>query len=694
MTYSTKIALFGFIISYGRRALAGLDQAALAKTYFGNDAPWYQDRIPFFEVSDTAIMDVYYYRWQVFRAHQRDLGAEGYISTEFIDDVSWQTQPSASINSATGFHLNEGRWCRDRRFRVDYTNFMYGPDANPRHYSDSTTLSAWNAYLVDGVQSDVTGLLDSMQTLYSHWQDTQYDASKGLFYVEPISDATEYTIASIDASCGKDGFTGGTAFRPSINTYQYGNARAIANIAELVGKGDVAADYNARAAAIKENVQNSLWNSTFEHFIDRYYASTQCSTYWNFIRGRELVGYVPWLHDLPDDNAVYAPAWAHLIDPEKLGGMYGMRTNEPSYEYYMRQYRYEGTARECQWNGPAWPYQTAQVLGALANVLDHYPKTAAKNTITAQDYMNLLTQYAKLHYNKNRGGLNIEEDYDSATGAPIVGLDRSSHYFHSSFADLVITGLVGIRPRADDVLDINPLAVGVKYFRIEGLIYHGNEISVQWDADGSRYGTKGLVVEVGGNVAGTTETLERVTVNITRRAPPQYLRYIAKSIQLENSTVDPQIPRYPVGSVSVANAVPYQVQHAIDGRIWFFPQPNNTGTISHGWLTPAGNGSEVWHMVDFGTKTNLTSAEIAFYADGAVGAPTDYRVEANSTDGWHVVSKAKFPRLVENGITYASWATVSTSQIRLVFTPPHGLPARLVEWKLYSELVDGSVFEK
>lgn len=95
---------------------------------------------------------------------------------------------------------------------------MYGPDANPRAYSDSTAVSAWNAYLVDGVQSDVTGLLDSMQNLYNHWQNTQYDASKGLFYVEPIADGTEYTIASIDASCWKDGFTGGTSFRPSINT--------------------------------------------------------------------------------------------------------------------------------------------------------------------------------------------------------------------------------------------------------------------------------------------------------------------------------------------------------------------------------------------------------------------------------------------------------------------------------------------
>jgi hypothetical protein len=62
----------------------GLDTQALAKQYFGNDAPWYQDRIPYFQCSDSKIQDVYYYRWKIFRAHQRDLGARGYISTGML----------------------------------------------------------------------------------------------------------------------------------------------------------------------------------------------------------------------------------------------------------------------------------------------------------------------------------------------------------------------------------------------------------------------------------------------------------------------------------------------------------------------------------------------------------------------------------------------------------------------------------
>ncbi|KAI1825860.1 six-hairpin glycosidase [Xylaria intraflava] len=695
MTGLRKAAALSLFLCCGS-AQAQLDRDALAQKYFGNDAPWYRDRIPFFEASDANITDVYYYRWEIFRAHQRDLGPQGYITTEFIDDVSWDFLPSAWLDDATQFHFNEARWCRDRRFRVDHANFIYNADFDIRHFSENIAASVWNAYLVDGVQSDIVTLLDGMQKVYNAWQSDHFDTSKGLYYIEPLLDATEYTISSIDASCGTDGFTGGVSFRPSINTYQYGNARAIASIAKLAGLSDVASDYNARAESLKTKFQNSLWNSTFEHFIDRIHDNTSCVTYWDFIRGRELVGYVPWLHDLPDDNATYAAAWKHILDANQLAGPYGLRTVEPSYEYYMVQYRYDAATglRECQWNGPAWPYQTSQVLGALANMLDHYPNTAGEGTITAKDFADILSQYANLHYNKNRGGyLNIEEDYDSATGHPIVGLDRSSHYFHSSYVDLVISGLVGIRPSAADVLEINPLAVNLDYFRLEGVIYHGNEVAVQWDATGSRYGSAGLVIEVEGKTAARSSTLKRLSVSVTRKPPPEPRAPIAKSVQLQAASFDPSAPAYPAGSVSVPDADPNKVQDAIDGRIWFFAQPTDTYTISHGWQTPAGNGSEVWYMVDFGDATDVASCELAFFAGDGVGVPSSYRVEVEAADGtWADVSDPVYPDLVANGVAWASWSTVQTARVRLLFVPPPDLAARLVEWKVFGEVVNGTVF--
>ena len=167
-----------------------LDVTALGQKYFGNDASWYQDRIPWFEIADQQIQDVYYYRWKIFRAHQRDLGQRGYISTEFMDDVGWQLEPWASLNDATGFHLNEGRWNRDRRFAQDYLNHMYEGGGNDRHFTDYMADSAYEVYKLDGSQADLTKHLDQMISLYNAWQNDHYDTSKGLFYIEPLADAT------------------------------------------------------------------------------------------------------------------------------------------------------------------------------------------------------------------------------------------------------------------------------------------------------------------------------------------------------------------------------------------------------------------------------------------------------------------------------------------------------------------------
>lgn len=94
-----------FVLTLSIEVALAIDTNAIAQKYFGNDSEWYANRIPFFESSDRNLDEIYYYRWQLFRAHQRDLGHEyGYITTEFLDNVSWQFSPWASLNDATGLY--------------------------------------------------------------------------------------------------------------------------------------------------------------------------------------------------------------------------------------------------------------------------------------------------------------------------------------------------------------------------------------------------------------------------------------------------------------------------------------------------------------------------------------------------------------------------------------------------------------
>lgn len=574
-----------------------------------------------------------------------------------------------------------------------YTNHSesatYG---NDRHFSEAIADAAWRTYLVDGDLASLSPHLSAVQTIYDQWED-RYDASKGLYWVEPLYDATEYTISSIDASGGTDGFNGGQAFRPSINSYMYANARAIAALAAATGDAATAATYGARADAIQGNFTASLWNDTLVHFIDRFYVTNDYVSYWEPIRGRELVGLTPWAWDVVPDEDAYAQAWAHATSTADLltaAGLLG--TVEPSYEYYMRQYRYDGPSglRECQWNGPVWPFQMTSSLVGLGNLLDHY-SAAQSAGVNVTDYVSLLRAYARLHYTP-AGGLNIVEDYYPGNGSALVELARSPHYFHSGFADLILGGLVGIRPRADGYLEVNPLVdSSVSWFRADRLLYHGHDVAVQWDVDGSHFGAQGLVVEIDGAQANSSTTLSRLVTPLGAGArPPAISRPLARSVQLQSSSA------YPVGSASDPGADAEQLHDAIDGRVWFWAD------VVNGYDSPAGDGSaSQWYAVDFGAGTDVGRAEIAFYegdapgtrtfadgtfaaANGTFAVPVSYFVQYDAGGGaWANVTTSSQDAPVANGITNVEWANVTTEVVRLVFVPQSGTQVRLVEFKVF-----------
>src|SRR6185295_5042950 len=290
-----------------------LDHSALARKYYHEDAEWYLANIPFFECSDQQLEEVYYYRWKLYKAHIRKVGENRYVTTEFINDMHWDLDPYSTINAATMHHIHEGRWLKDNRYMDGYIRYMYHEGGNNRQYSEGIADASYARYLVNADSTFIMDLLDSMKRSYEGWSD-HFDARKKLYYIAAMPDATEYTIASIDGSGGKDGFDGGEAFRPTINSYMYGNALAISRIASMKGDTATSHDYLRKAAALKTAVQHSLWNESLHHFTDRFQVTNKYVHYWDFIRGRELAGLIPWYFNLPDNIPTYHAAWKQVTD--------------------------------------------------------------------------------------------------------------------------------------------------------------------------------------------------------------------------------------------------------------------------------------------------------------------------------------------------------------------------------------------
>jgi F5/8 type C domain/Amylo-alpha-1,6-glucosidase len=669
-----------------------LPRFKLATGNFGADAAWYLRNIPFIEIDDREIQQIYYYRWKVFRSHIREIGAEGTTVLEFLDNVPWARQPYTDLNDSAAFHIAEGRWLRDPRVVEDLIDHLYAGGGNDRHFSESIAAATEGFTRVTGDPSIGLRHLRQMQNIFNQWSD-HWDPVRGLYWIEPLLDATEYSIASIDASGAgfttspstdqdHNGFTGGYAFRPSINSYQYGNALAIARFARIAGDSDLAADFTQRADRLRSAVLDTLWNPAAQSFEDRYQASTQTVNAGDFIRGRELVGYLPWMFELPPmhtDDA-YENAWLHVLDRQGFAGEDGLRTVEPSYPHYLQQYRYDKASgnRECQWNGPSWPFQTSQLLTALANLLNDYSQTV----VSRADYLRLLRQYTHQHF-AAPGEADLEEDYDPDSGGPIVGLPRSHHYLHSTFVDLVVSGLIGVRPRSDEILDIVPLVSNesssgepsIRYYALQGLSVHGHDIGIYYDVSGDRYRIgPGLSVFVDGKRRYGPGALARVSLPLVTEIKAGNRRRVDLAVNVG-------IADGPMAKASSPGAPPSEILQAIDGRMWFFPSNPN------GWSPDVDGSRSSWYSVDFKQSQIVGSVELYFFADqGKYRAPRKYRVQQLSGAGWRDISGAHrapdAPRA--NGANLVTFPPVATQALRIVFdNPSRPYSFRLIELKAF-----------
>ena len=676
-----------------KSANPSLPKQLLATKYFGADAPWFLDNIPFLEIDDPEIQQIYYYRWKLYRAHIREIGPRGTVVTEFLDNVPWARQPYTDLNDSSSFHLLEGRWMRNPAVINSLIDHLYSGGGNDRHFSESIAAATWSTTLVTGDPQPAIRHLDTMQYIFNEWDD-HLDRTRSLYWIDPISDATEYSIASIDASGAgftdnpstddrQNGFLFGFAFRPSINSYQFANANAIAQIAAAADRHDIAEEYQQRAEKIRSAVLSQLWSPNLEHFTDRYQRSTASVRAGDFIRGRELVGYVPWLYELPLKDATAtetAEAWLHILSSSELAGPHGLRTVERSYAKYMVQYRYDKQTGnpECQWNGPSWPFQTSQALGGLANLLNDYHQ----NVITRGDYLRLLRQYTHQHF-LLPDHPDLQEDYNPDTGLPIVGLPRSHHYNHSTYIDLILSGLIGIRPRADNVLELNPLIPSdeisadhpIRYFLLDNLIYHRHAVTIVYDQTGAHYhAARGLSIFVDGKLAGHSPSLQRIQISLLE---PRTVISRQHSNRIDLAA-NPGIPGPPSATASSGGVIGSPDQ-AIDGRLWFFPE------IANGW-SPASDavGKQSWLAIDFGKTHEVNTVDLYFLGDEPkYQAPTSITLEYRVGQQWRAIPgqlHAPNGHPISNGRNHITFSAIQTQAIRVIVDgPPAPETFRLIE---------------
>lgn len=465
---------------------------------------WMVRNIPWFECPDKEIEELYYYRWWAYRKHIRHT-PRGYIITEFLKPVSHAVEYNA-LSCALGHHVYEGRWLRDPQYLDDHLRFWLcgGPDGRLHpalhRYSGWIADAVWNRWLVDQRTDFALSLLDALVEDFRAWE-RERRLPDGLFWQYDVRDGMEESAS---------GSRTAKNIRPTINSYMYGNAVGLAQLARLAGQHQLAHQFEQEAIRLRRLVERHLWDPQARFFKVRLESGQLAPM-------RELIGYVPWYFKLPTPRRGFEVAWKELFDPTGFYAPFGPTTVERRHP----SFRIAWDGDDCQWNGPSWPFLTSMVLRAMANVIQEYPQ----RVLGKEHYWSLFRIYTRSQHRRLPDGTLvpwIDENLEPFTGEWLARAKkikkgrfygRGDHYNHSTYADLLITGLVGLRPRADELIEVHPLLPPNEWewFCLDAVTYHGRRLTIIWDVTGKRYGRgRGLSIWVNGAEVARARTLSRL----------------------------------------------------------------------------------------------------------------------------------------------------------------------------------------
>ncbi|KAI0467634.1 Six-hairpin glycosidase [Xylaria cf. heliscus] len=600
-----------------------------------------RDNIPYIDIPDKLIQDVYYYRWTSIQRNLRYVTAgTGYMCTEFVQPVGY-AKAFGTIDAAAGHQIDEARWLRNTAYADDYIQLYTRGPADPLQYTQWILDATSRRAMVTGDSEFLASQLDDMIRVWHLW-DQFFDSTAGLYYYQPVWDAQELSLPGFIADPNNTNWDlrkdGPYTYRPSHNAYMVANARAIARAAEIAHDGPTGSQFSKIADDLEAAMYERLWAPEQEFFMDVIRPNNPDLTR---LTGREQVGLFPYRFGIGLNKSYAQPALDSMFDPEGFFSPYGPTTLEIRDPWFAAT---KPTDYCCWWNGMSWPYSTGHTLKSLAAIY----RSGVTNA-TAEQYHQYLQIYAQTQQ-KNGMPYVAESHYPFDNSWSQDSRNHSENYDHSTNNDDVITGLLGIIPQPDDALQISPIIPSNwTYFALENLAYHGHLVTVLYDEDGSRYNVgPGLSVYVDGQMVhhGADQS---AMVPI----PPPVLPNDA----LINIAANPDgLGQYPMADATFTYPADYSYK-AIDGVVYYDQVPDNRWTD---YSSPNPNDTLT---VYFARPRNISSVTLALYSDVERGGSVDLpsRIEIYGSGGPIASVDASSTQLLPNDKNEINFDTVETT---------------------------------
>ncbi|NUT51109.1 MAG: hypothetical protein HOV94_27965 [Saccharothrix sp.] len=483
-------------------ALAPRDAVRAGITDFNRR--WAMD-VPYIDVPDPALEKAIVYRWWGERHNVLDANAPGY-AYQYPTTVEGSHLYQNSIALTQPMHLQDTKWLRTPYLPYGQilnigelsgsSAFLDSPGHTSwnNHYSQYLGTAGLEAYNVHGGGKEIAGKFAHYFEGDGVGQLEHYDGNDdGLIAYDanymPGNDADAITFEYPKAGAGAPGSR--TIERPE-SAYVWGAFDAARQLYGIAGADHAKIDgLAARADDVRDAILDRLWSPTTRMFLaGTSHGATSAATA-NGVPNplpadeRDLIpAKESNLYDVYAQNLIPHDQWQTYVDGFRFL-TYG--DNFPVFPFYTANQHDRATYGIGGSNNFSNINFTVQYRG-VRSALRHYDPQG--KYLDAAYAKRLLDWMAWSTYPGGDARVANQAEFYSNWNPTTKTYNRNNpyHVMLGNMNYVFVEDVAGLQPRSDDKVELWPLAFGYEHFMVNDLRYHGHDVTVVWDPDGTEYG--------------------------------------------------------------------------------------------------------------------------------------------------------------------------------------------------------------
>ncbi|SBT42841.1 PxKF domain-containing protein [Micromonospora narathiwatensis] len=489
---------------------------------------WAQD-VPYINVPDPALEKAIVYRWWGERYNSLDANAPGY-AYQYPTTVEGSNLYQNAIALTQPMHLQDTKWLRTPY--LPYGQILnIGELSGSSAFLDSPGHTSWNNHYSQyigtaGLEAyNVHGGGKEVADKFAHYfegdgigQLEHYDGNKNKL----IAYDTNYMPGN-DADAISFGFPKSNASAPGARTierpesaYVWGALDAARQLYQIAGADQAKVDQMATAAdGTRDAILSQLWSQDMRMFLagTSYGATSAASSNGKAnplpVSARNLIpAKESNLYDVYAENLIPFDQWQKYVDGYRFL-TYG--DNFPIFPFYTAN-QYDRAAYGIGGSNNFSNINFTVQYRGVRSALRHYDPQ--QKYITPEYAKRLLDWMAWSIYPGADVRVPNQAEYYSNWNATAKTYNRNNpnHVMLGNMNYIFVEDMAGLQPRSDDKIELWPVKFGYDHFMANNLRYHGHDITIVWDPDGSNYGLgAGYSLFVDGAKKVSTDKLGKLT---------------------------------------------------------------------------------------------------------------------------------------------------------------------------------------